>query len=60
MTVLLVLGVVNNDRRDTLNFKLQVGLPTLEECTKEKEIQLEKSYYCYGKTWLCKTSTARS
>lgn len=46
MTALLVLGVVNNGKRDTLSFKLQVGLPALAECTKKKEIQLEKAYCC--------------
>lgn len=65
MTALLVLGVVNNDKRDTLNSKLQFGLPALEECIKtnkqtKTEIQLEKAYCCYGKTWLCHAATARS
>lgn len=36
MTALLVLGVVNNDKRDTLSLKLQVGLPALEERIKKE------------------------
>lgn len=50
MTALLVLGVVNNDKRDTLSFKLQVGLPALAECIKE-EIQLELK--CSWSSCLC-------
>lgn len=66
MTALPVLGVVNNDKRETLSFIFQVGLPALEKCIKKKQklkiedIQLEKGYCCYGKTWICNTSTAGS
>lgn len=62
MTALFVLGVVNNDKRDTLNFKLQFELPALEEHKKktQTEIQLEKAHCCYGKARLRHTATARS
>lgn len=50
MTASLVLELVNNDKRDTLSFKLQVGLPALAECI-EEEIQLELK--CSWSSCLC-------
>lgn len=32
-----MLGVVNNDKRDTLSFIFQIGLPALEECIKKNK-----------------------
>lgn len=37
LTALPMLGVVNNDKRDTLSFIFQIGLPALEECIKKKK-----------------------
>lgn len=37
MTALPVLGVLNNDKRDTPSFIFHIGLPALEECTKNNK-----------------------
>lgn len=39
MTTLPVLGVVSNDKRDTLSFIFQVEIPALEECIRKKNIE---------------------
>lgn len=37
VTALPVLGVLNNDKRDTPSFIFHIGLPALEECTKKNK-----------------------